>query len=125
MTNTAKIYQERDNVASHSYTIHDSAGIGRESFKGNLTFKRSASGMTTTAYLHFFFTPIAKGVAKGGGYDCHSAAFIDALKNLVAQLPAGSDDAIWYAALLGKCDGSTEWQQLLRDAGFYTAHIGG
>ena len=80
---TTELYQKRDKIASNSYTLHslnpaiDIVAYGdidamRRMFKGNVTFIRSASGMRTTCYLHFFGDAIVKAAANGCGYDSNT-----------------------------------------------------
>lgn len=130
-----KIYEERDRAASNSYTLHyvnlksDIIAYGdidalRTMFKGNITFKRSASGMKTTCYFHLFRDQIVKGVASGCGYDTQSAAIYDALVALSKNAENQQNKELVLSLLDGFNDG-TSWKDHFNSKGVFSAHIGG
>lgn len=145
-TNT--IWQERDAATSNSYTLHkipvslpdklqtpfDAVKELRNCFIGNLTFKRSTSGMTTTCYLHLFGVDCVKGRATGCGYDVQSAAFESAWEKCLPLLSALKETEPYFTKLtpeintaIAACNNAgSRWKDALAThAEIFAAHIGG
>ena len=131
---TKELYEARDKIASHSYTLHlcnkdtDVIAYGdidalRSMFKGNVTFKRSASGMQTTCYLHFFGDALVKTTARGCGYDVQSEAMRLALVKLQKTANDADNKSIIERLLAGFKDG-LEWKRHFETQGILAAHIG-
>lgn len=93
-------------------------------FKGNVTFKRSASGMRTTCYLHFFGDTIVKAVASGCGYDVQSESIRLALVKL-AKVAENEQNKKLVSALLAGFNDGLEWKRHFETQGIFAAHIGG
>ena len=122
----AAIYNQFDAAFSHvaAYVV-----IGRDTDdKGNpvcvakVAIKRGASGLRTTAFVHWLGVPMVKGVANGGGYDKDSASVAHAARKLMAgpgiaveNDPTRDGDRFVQAASL---DGGKRWDDAVRDAGF-------
>jgi hypothetical protein len=146
--NTEELYEQRDRAASNSYTLHHVAvdrkwqtevSSLRNDFVGNLTFKRSKSGMRTTCYLHLYGFAIVKGIANGCNYDTQTAAFQDAWSHWLAQYStADSSDKEFLAqthptlvpdistAVGAFTSGGARWKDALEVyAHVLAAHIGG
>ncbi len=84
----------------------------------SVAFKRSASNLRTTCFLHVFGSRMVKGSANGGGYDKASAAFHAAAERL--DLKEGGDSTLLHAFKVAghKGNGGLSWDSALRDAGF-------
>lgn len=93
-------------------------------FKGNVTFKRSASGMRTTCYLHLFGDTLIKAIASGCGYDVQSESMRLALVKLAKVAENEQNKALAMDLLRGFDDGK-EWKRHFEDKGVFAAHIGG
>ena len=93
-------------------------------FKGNVTFKRSASGMRTTCYLHFFGDTLIKAIASGCGYDVQSESMRLALVKL-AKVAENAQNKELASELLQGFDDGKEWKRHFEAKGVFAAHIGG
>lgn len=130
MVDTSKIYEERDNAASGSYTLHAFPATKpavtdiRETFIGNITFKRSTSGMQTTCFLHLFGGPIVKSVVRGCGYDVATEALHKAFTELLKSETTPRNKELMLRIMYDWTD-STSWKPQLQKQGVLAAHIGG
>lgn len=89
---------------------------------GSVALKFGASGLRTTAFVHFHGTTMVKGIASGGGYDKATAAVAHAARKMAPVFPvdrglghASGYDAFRTALLK---DAGPRWYDALRDAGF-------
>lgn len=133
-----QIYEQHDAAFSHvaAYVI-----LRGSNHVAKVAIKRGASGLRTTAFVHWLGTPMVKGVANGGGYDKDSASVASAARKIQkidrsreaqerrdlgkmaaamqSELSAIADNEI--QALFVKAaslDGGKHWDNALRDAGF-------
>jgi len=87
-----------------------------------VAIKRSASGLRTTAFVHWLGVPMVKGVANGGGYDKDSASVASAARKAdwtlydKAGAATRSDQEAFLKA--ASIDGGKRWDDAVRDAGF-------
>lgn len=117
MTNHA-VYEQFDNATRNlsAYVI-----LKGEIVVAKVVLKWATSGTRTTAFVHWYGTQMAKGVANGAGYDKASASVAAAARKIPDDI-AGRDEhdraAFLDAAML---NGGKAWDNALRDAGF-TVH---
>jgi hypothetical protein len=119
------IYDKHDAAFKNvnAYVIHKDGER-----KATIAFKRSASGLRLTVFVHWFGLPMVTAFASGGGYDKASAAVASAMVK-IAMLKRCSnleeDRLAWereYSQGLAEFiiieDGGYSWDRYLRDAGF-------
>jgi hypothetical protein len=88
-----------------------------------VAIKRGASGLRTTAFVHWLGVPMVKGVANGGGYDKDSASVAAAARNLPDDITGsdyqgGTHNARAKFIDAAVLDGGKRWDAAIRDAGF-------
>ena len=131
------IYDEKDKATSYSFTLHFATNAAREYFDivmlqkcnvGNVTFKRSASGMRTTCFLHFYNHACVKGIANGCGYDTYSEAFSTALQNVITGdsfsiLGEELRECLQKAQATFDANSHQDWNKVLKNCDILVAHI--
>lgn len=120
LTDAGAIYNQFDAAFSHvaAYVV-----IGRNGdCVAKVAIKRGASGLRTTAFVHWLGVPMVKGVANGGGYDKDSASVAGAARRVV--MPKGPEHMAFQHAACSRfiaaaiLDGGKRWDDAVRDAGF-------
>ena len=114
----AAIYNQFDAAFSHvaAYVV-----IGRNGdCVAKVAIKRGASGLRTTAFVHWLGVPMVKGVANGGGYDKDSASVAHAARRILVPSEMSPLTAAACHRFLGAAekDGGKRWDDAVRDAGF-------
>ncbi len=114
------IYDQHDKAFTHieAAVIVNPATCERV---GTIAFKRAASGLRVTCFLHVLGIEMTAARADGGGYDKHTASAIAAAMRMRGDdLPALSPIRTTMGeikAALRKDDG-TDWRVCIERAGF-------
>lgn len=123
ISDAGRIYQQFDAAFSHvaAYVVIDPTN---GACVAKVALKRAASGLRTTAYVHWIGIPMVRGVANGGGYDKDSASVASAARRIPDDI-AGRDDGMHMARAkfidAAGADGGKRWDDAVRAAGF-TVH---
>ena len=121
ITDAGRIYTQFDTAFAHvaAYAVIDPR---TGECVAKVAIKRAASGLRTTAFVHWLGVPMVKGVANGGGYDKETASVASAMRGIRAEhLTTGElDDRRMPREFLDACklDGGKRWPDAVRDAGF-------
>lgn len=121
LTDAGTIYNQHDAAFSHvaAYVVIDKTTGG---CVAKVAIKRGASGLRTTAFVHWLGVPMAKGVANGGGYDKDSASVAAAARTVPPDDRPNDRDGMHDARArfiaAASIDGGKRWDDAVRDAGF-------
>lgn len=120
LNDAGRIYSQFDAAFAHvaAYVVIDPTN---GACVAKVAIKRGASGLRTTAFVHWLGIPMVKGVANGGGYDKDSASVASAARKAVGSYScAPGPHANSVRAFFHTCelDGGKRWDDAVRDAGF-------
>lgn len=123
LNDAGRIYNQFDAAFAHvaAYVVLDKRN---GECVAKVAIKRGASGLRTTAFVHWLGAPMAKGIANGGGYDKDSASVASAARRIAG--PNGDEWTTWPNGFgvwerfmaAAKLDGGKRWDDAVRDAGF-------
>lgn len=121
LTDAGAIYNQFDAAFSHvaAYVVIDKT---TGNCVAKVAIKRGASGLRTTAFVHWIGIQMTKGIANGGGYDKDSASVASAARKIPADIAEHDREGMHNARAkfidAAGLDGGKRWDDALRDAGF-------
>lgn len=120
LSDAGAIYKQFDAAFSHvaAYVVIDRTN---GDCVAKVAIKRGASGLRTTAFVHWLGVPMTKGIANGGGYDKDSASVAAAARKIPDDI-TGRDSGMHMGRAkfidAASQDGGKRWDDAVRDAGF-------